>query len=88
MSTVEKVKDENSCSVCGLALYIHEIGAAIIDGNLLEFDARNWGTIDLVICSDCYKKINKNINQTYGKALERRREIDPTFTPEKKNNQE
>jgi len=88
VSTVEKVKDENSCAICGLALHTHEIGAAIVDGDLIEFSIRSWGSVDLVVCSDCWKKVSRNIDQTYDKALERRREIDPAFTPEKKMNQD
>lgn len=81
-------KDENKCSVCGLALYSHEIGAAILDAALMDFDNRSWGEISLVVCSGCWGKINGNIHEGYDKALSRRREIDPAFTPEKKKNTE
>jgi imidazole glycerol phosphate synthase subunit HisF len=82
----EREKDENKCSVCGMALYNHEIGAAILDAALIEFDSRSWGEVSLVVCSDCWSKINGNIHENYDVALKRRREIDPTFTPERKKN--
>lgn len=84
----EREKDENKCSICGMALYNHEIGAAILDADLIDFPAYSWGGIDLVVCRGCWEKINKNINEPYDKALSRRREIDPTFTPERKKNNE
>lgn len=84
----EREKEKNSCSVCGMALYNHEIGAAIIDADLVDFSSYSWGGIDLVLCRGCWSKINGNINEPYDKALKRRREIDPTFTPEKKKNNE
>jgi len=81
-------KDENKCSICGMALYNHEIGAAILDANLVDFSSYSWGGVDLVVCRDCWRKINGNINAPYDKALSRRREIDPAFTPERKKNTE
>jgi len=82
----EREKDENKCSVCGLALYNHEIGAACVDGDFVEFTSRSWGTLSLVFCEPCWTKINGNINEPYEKALKRRKEKAATFTPEKKKN--
>ena len=63
------------CSVCGLALTQYEI-TADIQGNLVLFDEKTTGSIQITLCADCKNKLLEYSVGGLDAAINRRLGID------------
>ncbi len=63
------------CSYCGMALTQYEI-TADIQGNLVLFDEKTTGSIQMTLCSDCKNKLMEITLGGIEAAIHRRMEID------------
>ena len=61
---------DNFCVVCGEPLETWQL-AAIVDGNLTDFENRTTGTITLTICSECLDAILAHIDEGLVGAINR-----------------
>lgn len=71
------------CCSCGMAIRKIETGARF-DGTGADFINRHFGEVTLVFCADCWNKIDGFIQAGYAAALSKRREVEPSFQPEKR----
>lgn len=76
MKTIYSRSDfKDYCSVCGLALTEFEV-TADIQGNLVLFDEKTTGSIQMTLCADCKNKIVETSLGGLDRAIIRRLDID------------
>jgi hypothetical protein len=71
------------CSFCGMAITQVEM-AADIQGNLVLFDEKTTGSIQMTLCADCKNKLMEFATAGLEGAIQRRLGIDNTISKVKK----
>ena len=68
---------DDRCCYCGIALYKHEISACC-NGTYIDYDAHDFGEVEILFCSECWTRIKKNMDEEQSEAIMRRLELDNT----------
>ncbi len=67
-------EDDDYCGFCGHILESRYLVAGALNGEMIDFNNREYMEISLSVCAECFSKILENVNGGITLAKKRARE--------------